>query len=82
MRILQNVITEYELLMMQMGYVKEQMKECPFGIPHAVELLAIQGVSMVAVAIFVSEIGDIRRFKDQRQVIKYADLNLRANSSV
>ena len=45
------------------------------------KLLAIKGVGMVAVAIFVSEIGDIRRFKDPRQVIKYAGLNLRENSS-
>ena len=57
------------------------MQEHLFKIPHAVELLAIKGVGMVAVAIFVSEIGDIRRFKDPLQLIKYAGLNLRENSS-
>jgi len=78
---LQNIMTEYELLMMQMEQVEEAMQESLIEIPHAAELLAIKGVGMVAVAIFVSEIGDIRRFKDPRQLIKYAGLNLRANSS-
>lgn len=78
---LQNIMTEYELLMMQMEQVEDAMQESLIEIPHAAELLAIKGVGIVAVAIFVSEIGDIRRFKDPRQLIKYAGLNLRANSS-
>ncbi len=78
---LQNIMTEYELLMMQMEQVEDAMQESLIEIPHSAELLAIKGVGMVAVAIFVSEIGDIRRFKDPRQLIKYAGLNLRANSS-
>jgi len=80
-RSLQNIMTEYELLTMQMEQLEEEMQECLFRIPHAAELLAIKGVGMVAVAVFVSEIGDIRRFKDPRQLIKYAGLNLRTNSS-
>ena len=32
-------------------------------------------------AIIVSEIGDITRFKDPRQIVKYAGLTLRENSS-
>ena len=78
---LQNIMTEYELLTMQMELIEEEMGECLLRIPYAMELLAIKGVGMVAVAIFVSEIGDIRRFRDPRQLIKYAGLNLRANSS-
>jgi len=80
-RALQNVMTEYELLMMQIEQVEELMRDCLLKIPNAWKLLAIKGVGMVAVALFVSEIGDIRRFKDPRQVIKYAGLNLRENSS-
>ena len=45
------------------------------------ELLAIKRIGMVAVAMFVSEISDILRFKDPRQLFKYAGLNLRENSS-
>jgi transposase len=56
---LQNIMTEYELLMMQMEQVEDAMQESLIEIPHAAELLAIKGVGMVAVAIFVSEIGDI-----------------------
>lgn len=50
-------------------------------IPNANYLLAIKGMGVVAAAIIVSELGDISRFTDPRQLIKYAGLNLRENSS-
>ena len=74
-------MTEYELLAMQVEQIEELMEECLSRIPNAYHLLAIKGVGMVAVAIIVSEIGDISRFTDPRQLIKYACLNLRENSS-
>ncbi len=80
-RALQNIMTEYELLMMQVEQVEALMEEYLLKIPNAWKLLAIKGVGMVTVAIIVSEIGKIWRFKDPRQVIKYAGLNLRENSS-
>jgi transposase len=39
---LQNIMTEYELLMMQMERVQELVQECLVEIPHASELLAIK----------------------------------------
>ena len=39
---LQNIMTEYELLMMQMERVEELVQECLVEIPHASELLAIK----------------------------------------
>jgi transposase len=80
-RALQNVMTEYELLTLQMKQIEELMEEYLLKVPNAAALSAIKGVGMVAVATIVSEIGDILRFKDSRQVIKYAGLNLRENSS-
>ena len=80
-RSLQNAMTEYELLLMQREQVEDLMEECLFKIPHAMKLDEIKGLGMVTIATIVSEIGDVRRFKDPRQVIKYAGLNLRENSS-
>lgn len=78
---LQFIMTEYELLIMRLESLKEQMAECLSQIPNAHHLLAIKGMGVVAVAIIVSELGDISRFTDPRQLIKYAGLNLRENSS-
>lgn len=78
---LQFMMTEYELITMRLEELKEQMEECLHQIPNASYLLAIKGIGVVAAAIIVSEIGDISRFTDPRQLIKYAGLNLRENSS-
>lgn len=78
---LQFLMTEYELITMRLESLKEQMAECLSQIPNACHLLAIKGIGVVAAAIIVSEIGDISRFTDPRQLIKYAGLNLRENSS-
>lgn len=79
--VLQNVMTEYEFLTMQLEQIEELMKEYLLKIPNAMNLKAIKGVGLVSIAIIVSEIGDIHRFSDPRQVIKYAGLNLREKSS-
>ncbi len=57
---LQHAMTEYELLAMQVEQIEELMEECLSRIPNAYHLLAIKGVGMVAVAIIVSEIGDMQ----------------------
>ncbi len=78
---LQFQMTEFELITIRLESVKEQMAECLSQIPNAQHLLAIKGMGVVAAAVIVSEIGDISRFTDPRQLIKYAGLNLRENSS-
>lgn len=78
---LQNLMTQYQLIKMQLEQVEGLMQELLFKVPNAGNLLAIKGVGMVTVAIVISEIGDISRFKDPRQILKYAGLNLRENSS-
>jgi hypothetical protein len=75
------IMTEYELITMRLEQLKEEMAECLSQIPNAYRLLSIKGMGVVAVAIIISEIGDISRFTDPRQLIKYAGLNLRENSS-
>ena len=78
---LHNLMIQYELIMMQLEEVENKMQEYLLQVPNAAKLLAIKGLGLVSVAIVVSEIGDISRFDDPRQLIKYAGLNLRENSS-
>lgn len=57
------------------------MQEMLLKVPNASKLVDIKGIGMVTAAVIVSEIGDISRFKDPRQIQKMAGLSLRENSS-
>jgi transposase len=70
----QNKREQYELVMAMVEGLCEQ-------IPGAKRLLGINGVGLVTVAGFVSEVGDIRRFQSPKQIQKLAGLALRENSS-
>jgi len=57
------------------------LQELLLQVPNAVKLLKIKGVGMLTTAIIVSEIGDIHRFNDPKQILKMAGLALKENSS-
>jgi transposase len=57
------------------------MQELLLRVPNAGKLLEIKGIGMVTAAVIVSEIGDIHRFRNPRQILKMAGLSLRENSS-
>ena len=44
-------------------------------------MLSVDGVGLVTVAGFISEVGDISRFKNPKQIQKYAGFELVENSS-
>lgn len=76
-----NLLTQYELIAQQRQEIEQLMQELLLRVPYAANLLEIKGVGMVTAAVIVSEIGDIRRFQDPRQILKMAGLSLRENSS-
>ena len=78
---LQNILTQYELINRQKQETEMLMQELLLKVPNASKLMDIKGIGMVTAAVIVSEIGDIRRFRDPRQIQKMAGLNLRENSS-
>jgi transposase len=57
------------------------MQELLLRVPNASKILEIKGIGVVSAVIIISEIGDISRFKDPRQILKLAGLNLKENSS-
>ncbi|ACL75896.1 IS110 family transposase [Ruminiclostridium cellulolyticum] len=78
---LQNLLTQYEMILKQKQDTERLMQELLMKVPNASKLVDIKGIGMVAAAVIVSEIGDISRFKDPRQIQKMAGLSLRENSS-
>lgn len=50
-------------------------------IPNAEKMLSVDGVGLVTVAGFISEVGDISRFKNPKQIQKYVGFELVENSS-
>jgi len=78
---LQNLLTQYEMILKQKQDIEKLLQELLIRVPNATKLVEIKGIGMVTAAVIVSEIGDISRFKDPRQIQKMAGLSLRENSS-
>ena len=78
---LKNLLVQYELIMQQRQEIEQLMQELLLRVPHAANLLEIKGIGMVSAAVIISEIGDIHRFEDPRQILKMAGLSLKENSS-
>lgn len=78
---LQNLLTQYEMVMQQKQDIEKLMQELLIRVPNASKLVDIKGIGMVTAAVIASEIGDISRFQDPRQIQKMAGLSLRENSS-
>ena len=79
--VLMNLLLQYELITVQKEQIEGLMSELLLRVPNAGNLLEIKGVGMITAAVIVSEIGDIHRFQDPRQIIKMAGLSLKENSS-
>lgn len=78
---LQNLLAEYELYREQYESLEQVILELLMQVPNAEKLLAIKGIGLITAATFVGEVGDIRRFRDPRQIQKLAGFNLVENSS-
>lgn len=78
---LKNILNQYELLKNHLDSTETLMQELLLQVTNGTKLLDIKGIGMVTAAVIVSEIGDIHRFQDPRQIQKMAGLNLRENSS-
>jgi transposase len=78
---LRNLLQQYELIVEQQECIECMMQELLLRVPNASKILEIKGIGVVSAVIIISEIGDISRFKDPRQILKLAGLNLKENSS-
>lgn len=78
---LMNLLLQYELIVTQRQQIEELLAELLLRVPSAGKLLEIKGVGMMTAAVIISEIGNILRFQDPRQILKMAGLSLKENSS-
>ena len=78
---MQLLLEDYRAKKVQLEKVTAVLETETLKVPHAEKLLAIQGVGLVTVAGFLSEVGDIRRFDSPKQIQKLAGLELKENSS-
>ena len=75
------LLEEYELVERQLNDILQLIEGCLYQIPGADKLLKVPGAGLVTVAGFLSEVGDINRFSDPKQIQKLAGLAVVENSS-
>ncbi len=75
------LLEEYELVEKQLNDILQLIEGCLYQIPGADKLLKVPGAGLVTVAGFLSEVGDIKRFADPKQIQKLAGLAVVENSS-
>jgi len=78
---IQYLITQYKHLTTQLNSLEEELTDLATSIPGAEEMAQIKGISMMTVVGFFAEVGDLRNYRDPRQIIKLAGLNLKMNQS-
>lgn len=76
-----SLINMLEWLMAEGKQIEESIKKMLEQITYAKSLLSIPGIGPVTAGTIVSEIGDIGRFSNWKQLRKLAGLNLKENSS-
>jgi len=75
------LMEEHNLLSKQLGDMMQIITNLLGQIPGADKLLRVPGAGIVTVAGFLSEVGDINRFTDPKQIQKLAGLAIVENSS-
>lgn len=75
------LLEEYDVFTQQKERLEALVEELLVQIPGSQQLLLIKGVGVITVAGFLAEVGDITRFSHPKQLLKYAGLNLKENSS-
>lgn len=78
---IQMLLEDYKVKKQHLEIVTSVMEELTMQIPNAEKMLSVDGVGLVTVAGFISEVGDISRFKNPKQIQKYAGFELAENSS-
>ena len=75
------LLEEYEYIKKQLNEANIMIGIVTADIPEVNELMKIPGIGLITAAGMISEIGDIRRFDDPRQIQKLAGLAIVVNES-
>ena len=74
-------IEELELLMKQLDETEAAMEQALIETGFAETVLGIKGIGIVSAANIFGEVGDFKRFENERQIHRLAGYNLTENSS-
>jgi len=74
-------LERFELLQQQQAQVREEMTEILLSLPEAPYVLSIPGVSPLAAALLLGEIGDPSRYRKAKQLVKLAGIQPSPNES-
>lgn len=78
---LQYLVNNYEVLTDRLEKLMLKIEDIVNKIPGANQMIAINGLGLVTVAGFLSEVCDLFNYSHPRQIQKLAGLNLKENSS-
>lgn len=75
------LLEDFERLQKRLEQIIELIEELVGKVPYAEKLLQIKGIGMKTVSGFITEVGDISRFTNAKQLQKLAGLAIIENSS-
>lgn len=78
---LEQLLEEYDLAVLQLERVEQEVKDVLKQIPFAEKLLAIKGISEISLAGILGEAGDLSGFSHGNSLLRHAGLHLAEASS-
>ncbi|MBT2647605.1 IS110 family transposase [Bacillus sp. ISL-34] len=78
---LEQLLEEYDLAVLQLERVEQEVKDILKQIPFAKKLLAIKGISEISLAGILGEAGDLSGFSHGNSLLRHAGLHLAEASS-
>ena len=72
---------ESELIKKQKKRIEKRLEELLKKTGYYTNMISIKGIGVVTAAMFLGEVGEIKRFNSYEQIRRYAGLNLIENSS-
>jgi transposase len=75
------LVDQYHWLSERLQDLKVELEELVRQVPGAERMMAIRGIGSMTVVGFFAEVGDLSNYRDPRQIIKLAGLNLKMNQS-
>jgi len=75
------LLDELEMIERHISEIESSMEQMLYATGYAEQILSIKGIGMISAAGFLGEVGDPLRFRNARQIAKYAGYNLVEDSS-
>ncbi|WP_079527766.1 IS110 family transposase [Halobacillus hunanensis] len=75
------LVDQFRALQERLEALETQLEDLVLHVPGSDRMIAMKGIGTMTVAGFFAEVGDLSNYRDPRQIIKLAGLNLKMNQS-